>query len=196
MHKCDDQSYLHLHSHLSTLHQFSPGWRYSPPVHSSMERLRATAGMSWLRIQPNELSQGFCLEQLTGCLTRLRLRLCAFSVIWQYNKDLVSYWLKKIKNKIKSKSLTFSASFTLYLHKLNIRFVVWRKLMLSLMAWKRNGNPCRAQMILRNTSIRLGLVMLVARANAAHATLSEKKRLIEASFAMLAFLNDFHWYRI
>ena len=37
--------------------------------------------------------------------------------------------------------LTLSASLRLYLHKLKIRLVVWRRLILSLMAWKRNGNP-------------------------------------------------------
>ena len=37
--------------------------------------------------------------------------------------------------------LTLSASLRLYLHRLKIRLVVWRRLILSLMAWKRNGNP-------------------------------------------------------
>lgn len=82
----------------------------------------------------------------------IAIRTLRFTCHTQYLEDLISHWLKKkIKNKIDSQSLTFSASFTLYLHKLNIKFVVWRRLMLSLMAWKRNGNPWRTQMITLET---------------------------------------------
>lgn len=48
----------------------------------------------------------------------------------------------KVVNTRANRWLTLSANLRLYLHKLKIRLVVWRRLILSLMAWKRNGNPC------------------------------------------------------
>ena len=88
---------------------------------------------SWKLPEARENERGQVMIDIAFASDRLRRRCRAskpITVNAKVGKTRANRWL------------TLSASLRLYLHRLKIRLVVWRRLILSLMAWKRNGNPC------------------------------------------------------